>query len=37
MSQRTMKLQYTIQDGQVWVSDGNATVHVGLQPFRGPS
>jgi uncharacterized protein YaeQ len=37
MAQRSMKLQYTIQDGQVWVSDGNKTVHVDLQLFRGPS
>jgi len=37
MVQRSMKLQCTIQDGQVWVSDGNETVHVDLQPFMGPS
>jgi uncharacterized protein YaeQ len=37
MAQRTMKLQYTIQDGQVWVSDGNETVHVDLQLFMGAS
>ena len=37
MVQRSMKLQCTIQDDQVWVSDGNETVHVDLQPFMGPS
>jgi uncharacterized protein YaeQ len=33
LAQRTMKLQFTIQDGQVWVSDGNETVHIELQPL----
>jgi len=33
MAQRSMKLQYTIQDGQVWVSDGKDTVHIDLQPL----
>jgi uncharacterized protein YaeQ len=33
MAQRSMKLQYTIQDGQVWVSDSKDTVHIDLQPF----
>lgn len=28
--QRTMKLQCTIQDGQVWMADNNATVHVDI-------
>jgi uncharacterized protein YaeQ len=37
LAQRSMKLQYTIQDGQVWVSDGNKTVHVDLQPLMGPT
>jgi uncharacterized protein YaeQ len=31
LSQRTMKLQCTIQDGQVWLSDGSETVHIDLQ------
>lgn len=31
LAQRTMKLQCTIQDGQVWLSDGNGTVHIDLQ------
>ena len=28
LAQRTMQLQCTIQDGQVWLSDGNASVQV---------
>ena len=28
MAQRSMKLQFTIQDGQVWVSDDRQTVHL---------
>jgi uncharacterized protein YaeQ len=31
MAQRSMKLQFTIQDGHVWVSDGKYTVHIDLQ------
>jgi uncharacterized protein YaeQ len=30
LAQRSMKLQFTIQDGQVWVSDGRETVHLDL-------
>lgn len=30
LAQRTMKLQCTIQDGQVWVTDSNGTVHVDM-------
>jgi len=30
LAQRSMKLQFTIQDGQVWVSDGAETVHLDL-------
>jgi uncharacterized protein YaeQ len=37
MAQRSMKLQYTIQDGQVWVSDNKDTVHIDLQPFMASS
>ncbi|MDH4161933.1 MAG: YaeQ family protein [Nitrospirota bacterium] len=33
LAQRTMKLQFTIQDNQIWVSNGNETVHVELRPF----
>ncbi len=28
LAQRTMQVQCTIQDGQVWLSDGNASVQV---------
>jgi uncharacterized protein YaeQ len=27
LAQRSMRLQITIQDGQVWVGDGKDTVH----------
>jgi uncharacterized protein YaeQ len=37
MAQRSMKLQVTIQDGQVWVSDGRETVHIDLKQFMGSS
>ena len=30
LAQRTMKLQFTIQDGPVWVTDNSATVHVDI-------
>jgi uncharacterized protein YaeQ len=30
LAQRSMKLQCTIQDGQVWITDNNETVHVEL-------
>ena len=30
LAQRRMKLQCTIQDGQVWVTDNNVTVHVDM-------
>jgi uncharacterized protein YaeQ len=33
LAQRTMKLQCTIQAGQVWLSDGSETVHVELKPL----
>ena len=28
LAQRSMKLQVTIQDGQVWLGDGKDTVHI---------
>lgn len=28
LAQRTMRLQFTIQDGEIWVTDGVATVHI---------
>lgn len=33
LAQRTMTLQCTIQDGQVWLADGNETVHIELKPL----
>ena len=30
LAQRSMKLQFTIQDGQVWVTEGKETVHLDL-------
>ncbi len=33
LAQRTMKLQCTIQDGQIWMSDGSETVHIELLPL----
>ena len=33
LAQRTMKLQCTIQDNQVWLTDGNETVHIELKPL----
>lgn len=37
MARRSMKLQFTIQDGQVWVSDGTDTVPIDLLPLLRPS
>ncbi len=34
LAQRTMNLQCTIQDGQVWLSDGNASVQVERQLLK---
>lgn len=28
LAQRTMRLQCTLQDGQVWITDGSETVHI---------
>jgi uncharacterized protein YaeQ len=33
LAQRTMKLQCTIQDNQVWLTDGSETAHIGLKPL----
>jgi uncharacterized protein YaeQ len=30
LAQRSMKLQFTIQDSQVWVTDDRETVHLDL-------
>jgi len=37
LAERTMKLQCTIHDGQVWVSDGKDTVHIDLKPLTQAS
>ncbi|MBA5635979.1 YaeQ family protein [Duganella sp. LX20W] len=34
MAQRTMQLQCTIQDGQIWLTDGTATVEIGRETFK---
>jgi uncharacterized protein YaeQ len=31
LAQRSMDLTYTLQEGQVWVADGNETVQVALE------
>jgi uncharacterized protein YaeQ len=36
MAQRSMKLQFTIQDGQVWMADQNSTVHIELTVLKNP-
>jgi uncharacterized protein YaeQ len=36
LAQRSMKLQCTVQDGQVWVTDGIATVHGEFTLIKGP-
>jgi uncharacterized protein YaeQ len=35
MAQRTMQLQCTIQDGQIWLTDGTTTVEIGRETFKG--
>lgn len=35
MAQRTMQLQCTIQDGQIWLTDGNNTVEIGRETLKG--
>ena len=37
LAQRSMKLQFTIQDGQVWVTDDRETVHLDLSRATGLS
>ena len=34
MAQRTMQLQCTIQDGQIWLTDGSTTVEVGREVLK---
>jgi uncharacterized protein YaeQ len=35
MAQRTMQLQCTIQDGQIWLTDGTDTVLIERETFKG--
>jgi uncharacterized protein YaeQ len=35
MAQRNMQLQCTIQDGQIWLTDGTDTVEIGRETFKG--
>lgn len=35
--QRTMRLQCTVQEGQVWMGDGAASVEVRLETLHGPA
>ena len=35
MAQRTMQLQCTIQDGQIWLTDSVNTVEIGREIFKG--
>jgi uncharacterized protein YaeQ len=35
MAQRTMQLQCTIQDGQIWLTDGTETVLIEREIFKG--
>ncbi|KQW87295.1 hypothetical protein ASC94_28270 [Massilia sp. Root418] len=35
MAQRTMQLQCTIQDGQIWLTDGSETVLIEREIFKG--
>ena len=34
MARRTMQLQCTVQEGQVWITDGDATVHLELEVLK---
>jgi uncharacterized protein YaeQ len=36
LAQRTMQLQCTIQDGQIWLTDGESTVDIEREPYKGP-
>jgi uncharacterized protein YaeQ len=30
-----MQLQWTIQDGHIWIADGTQTLHIELQRLKG--
>ncbi|MES2296097.1 MAG: YaeQ family protein [Pseudomonadota bacterium] len=34
LAKRSMQLQCTIQDGQVWITDGESTVQIDREPFK---
>lgn len=34
MAKRTMQLQCTVQDGQIWIADGDASVHLELDVLK---
>jgi hypothetical protein len=34
MAQRTMQLQCTIQDGQIWLTDGTTTVEIAREVLK---
>jgi len=36
MAERTMRLQCTVQDGQVWITNGHDTVHLEVTSRKGP-
>lgn len=36
MTEPSMHLQWTIQDGHIWVADGAQTLHIELQRLMGP-
>jgi uncharacterized protein YaeQ len=36
LAQRTMQIQCTIQDGQIWLTEGETTVQIDVETIRGP-
>ena len=37
LAQRTMQIQCTIQDGQIWLTEGETTVQIDIETIRGGS
>ena len=37
LAQRTMQLQLTIQDGEIWIADNNVRVQLELAALKAPS
>jgi uncharacterized protein YaeQ len=35
MARPSMQLQWTIQDGHIWIADGNQTLQLELQRLKG--